>query len=412
MSGNTAEDLDKKNGDDTRRRSVRLDKTTTEEIGAMSLGPLEVADSAEAVETSGSTERSGAGSPERTDRLHAHAPLCQSSAHKGPIGLDIGTTSIVAAGTDGSGVQTNRRMNAFYPVDASGMVRKALEKDSVDYFAGNDTLYVLGDAAENFATMHGSCIRRPVARGILNPQEPVSVHILKALLDATVVKAQAENETICFSMPAEPCDGTVSTVFHESVIKMHLRDLGYHPVPVHEGLAVVLAELENRNFTGIGISIGGGMCNVCLAYLAVPVVSFGLQKGGDYIDHMVSQAVGEPVSRVRAYKENGLQLSRTGGKTVETALQVYYADVFSDLLKSLCRVLKASDNIPRISGGMPVVLSGGSVSPDGCLELFNKTLQEHPLPVDISEVRVAEQPLYSTARGLLHMAQEEGVSQQ
>ncbi len=45
--------------------------------------------------------------------------------------------------------------------------------------------------------------------------------------------------------------------------------------------------MEGSNYTGIGISCGGGLCNVCLAYLSVPVVSFSVPKAGDFIDSRV-----------------------------------------------------------------------------------------------------------------------------
>ena len=32
----------------------------------------------------------------------------------------------------------------------------------------------------------------------------------------------------------------------------------------------------------------GGLCNVCLAYLSVPVMSFSIPKAGDYIDSSAS----------------------------------------------------------------------------------------------------------------------------
>ena len=56
------------------------------------------------------------------------------------------------------------------------------------------------------------------------------------------------------------------------------------PTPIVEGLAVVFGELADSNFSGIGISCGSGLCNVCLAVLSVPVISFSVPKAGDFID--------------------------------------------------------------------------------------------------------------------------------
>ena len=36
----------------------------------------------------------------------------------------------------------------------------------------------------------------------------------------------------------------------------------------------------------------GGLCNVCLAYLSVPVFSFSIPKGGDFIDSSVAEVRG------------------------------------------------------------------------------------------------------------------------
>ena len=49
--------------------------------------------------------------------------------------------------------------------------------------------------------------------------------------------------------------------------------LGYQAKVINEGLAVVYSELKDANFTGIGMSFGGGMCNICVAYLGLPVLT-------------------------------------------------------------------------------------------------------------------------------------------
>ena len=72
---------------------------------------------------------------------------------------------------------------------------------------------------------------------------------------------------------------------------------------------MVYGELENSNYTGIGISCGGGLCNVCLAYLSVPVVSFSIPKAGDYIDASAAQVTGERANLVRLAKEDSFHFN-------------------------------------------------------------------------------------------------------
>ncbi len=49
--------------------------------------------------------------------------------------------------------------------------------------------------------------------------------------------------------------------YHEATVKQVLQKLGYQDVrSVNEGLAVIYSELEDTNYTGFGISCGGGLC--------------------------------------------------------------------------------------------------------------------------------------------------------
>jgi hypothetical protein len=41
--------------------------------------------------------------------------------------------------------------------------------------------------------------------------------------------------------------------------------------------------MESASHIYTGISCGGGLCNVCLAYLSVPVFRFSIPKGGGFI---------------------------------------------------------------------------------------------------------------------------------
>ena len=55
----------------------------------------------------------------------------------------------------------------------------------------------------------------------------------------------------------------------------------------------------------------------------------------------------------------------------------------------------------RIAKPVPIVLSGGTVMPSGFRERFEKMLKESSFPLAISEVRVAGDPLTTTAKGAL-----------
>jgi hypothetical protein len=300
------------------------------------------------------------------------------------------------------------QLNAFFTVPQSKFTRKILKQNDVTFFEQDGLFYIIGYSAEGFANMFAVNTRRPMEKGLLSPNEPHAVRVIQAIINTLIQKPRNFGETICFGVPGEHIDGTGSVVYHESVIKRCLGGLGYTPVAINEGLAVVMSELADEAFTGIGISMGGGMCNVCLSYISVPVVTYSIQKAGDYIDAMAGMSIGEPATKVKAIKERGLDLLKEPKDRITLALHIFYEELIFNLVESLHNVLSSTDKIPKISRPIPVVLSGGTAIPTGVKEKFTSALANVRLPIEISSVRIAEDPLHATAKGALIKAMSEG----
>ncbi len=328
---------------------------------------------------------------------------------KGPVGLDIGTSHIVMAQNKGKQIQTVKQLNAFFTIPYSKFTKKILVENDISFYEKDDLFYILGFSAENFAKMFNANTRRTMEQGLLSARENEGITVLKSIINTLIKGSPGKNEIICFSVPGAPLDNLNSVVYHESIIKMYLTSLGYKPSSINEGLATVMSELANDNFTGIGISMGGGMCNVCLSYLSVPVITYSIQKGGDYIDTMVGLSVGENATTIKSIKENDFTLAAPPKNRVETALEIYYIELVRTLLKSLETTLRKTDKIPKINTSIPIALSGGTVLPNGFKELFKKTMQEVDLPVNISTIRIADDPLNTTAKGAMVMALSEEI---
>ena len=328
----------------------------------------------------------------------------------GPIGLDVGTCNIVMAQNRGNSISISKQQNAFFAIPQSKFTRQILQKNDIVFFEHNKLFYIVGDSAENFANMFNANTMRPMEKGLLTFKEDEGVAIIQAIIKTLVQRPKRLGEIVCFSVPGEPVnDGqSVSTVSgHETVIKMYLESLGYLALSINEALAIVMAEMGEENFTGIGISMGGGMCNVCLAYMSVPVLTFSIQKGGDAIDESVSKEVGLPATKVKGIKEAGINLSALPKNKVELALQMYYTDMINTIVKTIEKVAASSNRIPKISDPLPVVISGGTASPKGFKERFEVALRGIRLPFEIASIRIARDPLYTTAKGALVMAMSE-----
>lgn len=317
------------------------------------------------------------------------------------IGLDVGTSKVVTARGDSSKTESASQLNAFLSVPYTSLTQTTLQQNSVPHFRDGDELIVYGNAADKFAHMFNAESRRPMAKGILNPQEPAATRILEAILGTLVPKAHVPGEVLAFSVPAAASETGSELTYHEETLKRYLSERGYRPLAVNEGLAVVLAELAKESFTGIGISCGGGMCNVALAYLSIPSITFSISQGGDYIDSAVGAVVHEPATRIKAIKEEGLDLARSAGDKVDKALHIYYDKLIESLVNELYRAVTQSRRLPRSDKPLPIVLAGGTAKPKGFRDRFEEILKRRPLPFEISDIRLAKDPLTATARGTL-----------
>ncbi len=398
MNTNSSDTLSDKNSQNSKQH-LKFDSRTLKEIDEIIMSDRQ---------GHASAKPAGAGDSGNVEE-EAVSVIKDNNNLTGPIGIDIGTTSIVAVRNNCRDIVKQRQLNCFYIMPYSKIVKESLIKDGANLFCKNNNIYVYGSKAEELAVLYGENIRKTVLEGILNNKEDDCLEVISSIINFLVGKPVKEGETICFNLPGESIDGSRSTVFHESVIAEQLRSAGYNPKKINEGLAVVYSELADNNFTGIGVSIDGGMTNVCLSYLAVPVITYSFKKGGDYIDKMVSDAVGNGIFNIRTFKENSLDLSQKPDTKTQTALHVFYDELFLELAKSLESVLSSSDRIPKITKGLPLVLSGGSVMPKGSKEKFKTALQEVKLPFVLSDIIVADDPISSTALGSLRMATEEIV---
>jgi hypothetical protein len=324
--------------------------------------------------------------------------LVKTGSH--PVGLDVGTSKVVSARRGGKDVTCAVQLNAFIPVPYSPVTERTIQQQSeIHHFRDGDEIVIFGSATERFANMFNAETRRTMADGLINPSEKLAWPVLEQILKKLVPKPHAASEVLAFSVPAAPPGKDAQLTYHEATLRKHLQSAGYRAMAINEGLAVIFSELEDHNFTGIGISCGGGMCNATLAFLSIPSIMVSLAKAGDFIDRSVGEAVGEHATRVKAIKEEGLDLSQAPRDKLEKALHIYYEDVVETLVDTLRQETSRAENLPKTDRALPIVLSGGTAKPRGFRELFERTLRARKFPVEISEIRMASDPLTSTARG-------------
>ena len=321
-----------------------------------------------------------------------------------PVGLDIGTSRIVVARNAERKYQYEAELNAFVTLPHTKLAESLLQRENVFHEVQGSEMVVAGNDAQKFAEVFHVETRRPMRQGVLNPSEAHSLAVVRRIITKLVGKAAIDGQKVFFSVPSHGPEGAGSIAYHAASIRQILAELGYEATPIEEGLAVVFGELGACNYTGIGISCGSGLCNVCLAVLSVPVISFSVPKAGDYIDAKAAEVTGEIATRLRVQKEESFQLNGMNGDRVQNALTVYYEEMIANLVEVLRSHISATQRLPKLDQAIPLVLSGGTALPKGFLELFGKALRASDFPVRLSEVRMSADALNSTARGALMAA--------
>jgi hypothetical protein len=321
-----------------------------------------------------------------------------------PIGLDVGTSRIVVARAAEKRYYYEAQLNAFLTLPYSKLTENLLQRENVFHEVQDSEIIVAGDDAQKFAEVFHVETRRPMLNGVLNPKEPHSLTVIRKIVGKLAGRASIDGQKAFFSVPAPIPDAESGIAYHEASIRAILAELGYDGQPIQEGLAVVFAELGGSNYTGIAVSCGSGLCNVCLAVLSVPVIGFSVPKAGDFIDHHAALVTGELATRLRVQKEKFFLLDGLSGDRIQNALTVYYTEMITTLADTLRSQISSSQRLPKLEHSVPLVLSGGTAIPGGFLEKFTAALRTGEFPVGLSEVRVSPDPLNSTARGALMAA--------
>lgn len=335
------------------------------------------------------------------------------------IGVDIGTgyiTSAEQAGDEGK-VEFRKVRDCFFKVSPEDFLgganpmfgEKMLKKTGAHFMKVNDVLYILGDSAYKLAgTMHKETLR-PMAKGVLNPNEPESAAMMSELVRAVAGNPTGEDDALFFCVPANPVDEDFDVEYHRETLKKTFSGLGYKEENIHvmnEGLAVVFSELADDDFTGIGISFGAGMVNVCYAFMGMPILSFSISKGGDYIDQSAAKQVDDTANTVCHHKEKMKSLSEPEGK-YEEAVAIYYQTLLKYLVAQIKHLYSKTDkkDLPNLFDDVKVVVAGGTSLAGGFVEMLDKAIKdEKDFPIPVKEVKHAEEPLYSVSHGLFQAA--------
>jgi len=325
------------------------------------------------------------------------------------IGLDVGTSFIVKSQEQTDGIKYTEFRDAFYIIKPSTPVAtKMIEKglNGKVFIKDNDGSFILlGKDAIEKAVERNDNAKRPMSKGVVSAKEKDAKRILAFILQEVVGKASEPLEKLVFCVPAQPVDvedDDFDVGYHEDVIKSILSECGYDAKAINEAEALCYAELENEDYTGLGVSCGSGMTNICIMLNGEPTVLLSTTKSGDYIDRMTAVATGEKDTVVQAEKENGnFTIGEPNNNPILSAVSSYYERLIDYTTKQISEALRDHKSLPKFKQPLTIVIAGGTSLAKGYVETFKRKLQENNFPLPIKIVRHSSDPLHSVSKGCL-----------
>lgn len=368
------------------------------------------------------------------------------------IGLDWGTSTVIASrrvpkkdDVDKLEIRTREQRNCYLPLLKTDAIMKIIESSKINSIdlGKEDFIYVIGDDAINLANSMGKEVERPMQAGVLQG-DLRALRIMQSIANSVLSQPKEEGETVVYSVPANPIDKNMNIMHHKGMAKKALETLGWTAEPINEGLAVIyatnpIAEIDGQEckFTGVGISCGGGMVNVCIAYKGLDTLSFSLANAlgnnqgssGDWIDKRLFDAYGKQLgseARCVIYKENYTNLTRINDDIfgyseevasstniipgdadwhfqVLTSIQIFYENLIDYVIDNISREFEARK--PSLNGALDIILAGGTVIPEGFEDLFKKRIERKKLPFRVGEIKKAKDPKYCVSKGCLAAAE-------
>lgn len=330
-----------------------------------------------------------------------------------PIGFDCGTYNLIAArrGEDKKEVKYRKEVNAFLEISLDDpFTFNMMKRSGVPLIEREKVGYLVGEAAIKTAfSLRKLELRRPMKAGCLNQTERDAFGILKVMIHSLMGEVEKDKDVLYYSVPANAVNEHTDADYHQKVLeeifrKYKVKDKTVVPYPINEGQALVFAELQDKNFTGIGCSFGAGMVNFSYCVFSRNIFSFATTVSGDWIDHQASQAANEGVAVINRTKHT-IDLTKAPTSPTERAIQTQYRIMIEKNVKLIKQALEQNSGEVRADEPVDIVLGGGTCSPPGFDQMFAEAVKAAGLPLPIGEIKRPPDHLYCVARGCLVAAE-------
>ena len=330
------------------------------------------------------------------------------------IALDIGASRIRSLRPQGTRLFGRAAPLTYALLPDSPRHRRLLDGGRVPFAVSEDRLVLIADHAVEFARLFREPIRSGLCAGQLAANDPLARQVVAAITDAVLPRASEPGEICCLTVP-----GGVDPDSHEAAFFARLvRLAGYTPAIVRAGLGLILAELRDAFFTGVGLSFGAATSELTIAHRGRQVASLAIGRGGNWIDAQLAEQEGcflwdgtgqrhpdlDAVARAKTeHGESLLAPTSPRGRR----LAALYQRLIDELCQHAAGILQQIPLMGMLPRPLPLVVGGGTARIRGFGEMLDASLQSAALPIALRPARLIYETDYTVARGCLIRAELE-----
>jgi hypothetical protein len=162
----------------------------------------------------------------------------------------------------------NVERNAFLEVRADGLPRTCFASSGGLRPFGASGPTSVGDRAFELATIFDKAVRQPLKEGAGYGRNR-RARSWRSTSWARCSEARIPDEICVYSIPGEPVDAGRNFIYHQACSRMRFGPWATRPPDV-ESHVIIQSEFREQEYTGIGITCGGGTFNVCVPARACP----------------------------------------------------------------------------------------------------------------------------------------------
>lgn len=338
------------------------------------------------------------------------------------IAFDPGSCRFLSLRRDGGQLVARSNRSVYSVLPNTVAHQQILKQAGLRFSSCEDGLLLLGDAAHDSAGLFRVRCRPLLPAGRVPQDDPLARQLIGALAETVLPKSREPDEICCCTIPGgSDLTGDATRADVEFLLRL-IRLQGYSPQIVPASLALILSQLRENAFTGIGLMFGASGAEALLAHRGAPVCHARVDIGGEWIDEQLATRQNEiayeletgdrylntdAVQRRRESVGTPLILAKTA---FEQELVSLLHKVVSELLHSFLTELSRTPQATAVPGPLPLICSGGLTRTAGFDTLLSEVLRESALPLDLRQPQLIPDTDRTIPRGLLISAELEATS--